>query len=283
VIPLFLRPLAVITVTVCTLTAVAQEPKTVVVKGNLHDGQAVLLHGYIAELNDVIHPGESVHTDVASDGAFSFRGVPYGDYLLRITDYYGTVLAEQFVTVRESQGPLDVQLSRGKGPRPASERISLRELQHPPAPKAVNAALAGERFAQSGKYERAADELRKAVQISPEFAQAHASLGVQYVRLRQFQQAKDEFDRALEIAGPDPVILSNLAFARTALGDYAAGAAAAREALRIDPNEAHAHYILGTILLLRNETRAEGIAHLERAARTIESARTALARVAATH
>jgi hypothetical protein len=275
-----LRLHAAFAVTVFSLLpAFAQEPKTAEVKGTVSREKEILLHGYVAELDDLVHPCHPLHTDVAADGMFLLRNIPYGDYVLRITNYYGTPIAEQFVTVREHQTPVDVRLPVLDGPRPASGGVSLRELRHPPAARAVGAALAGQRFAESGKFERAAEELRKAVRISPEFAQAHSNLAVQYIRMGQYQQAAGEIDRALAIAGPNPADLCNQAFVRTAMHQYPEAEASAREALRIDPNSAHADYLLGTILLLRNETRAEAIAHLERAAVTLEGARAMLARV----
>jgi Tfp pilus assembly protein PilF len=261
------------------LAVFAQDPKTVDVKGALTSDKVLIFHGYVAELNDLVHPGESVHTDVATDGQFTFRGIANGDYVLRITDYYGTALTEQFVTVRENPSQIEVKLPKGDGARPASGRVSLRQLQHPPAHKAVDAALAGQRFAASGKYDRAAIELRKAIRISPEFAEAHSNLAVQYIRLHQYQEAKSEIEQALAIAGPNSPDLCNMAFVRAALQQFDEGTASAREALRIDPNNVNAHYILGTLLLLHNETRAEGVEHLRRAAEKIESARAALERL----
>jgi tetratricopeptide (TPR) repeat protein len=259
--------------------APAQEPKVTDLKGVVVNKEEVLLHGYVVELSDLAHPIQSAHSDVASDGAFVFRGIPYGDYVLKITDYYGSVFVEQFVTVRENQPQVEVRLSQGDVPRPASGHVSLRELQHPPTRRAVEAALAGQKLAESGEYERAAGELRRAVRISPDFAPAHANLAVQYIRLQRFAEAQSEIERAIEIAGPDPAELCNLAVVRAALQHYDEAAATAREALRIDPKYAQAHYILGSLLLLRNETRAEAIAHLERAAPTIDGARSALQRI----
>ena len=262
--------------------AAAQEPKTAEVKGNVVHENELILHGYVAELEDLVHHGRTLYTDVPPDGLFLIREVPYGDYVLRITNYYGTTIAEQFVTVREHQTPVDVRLP-SDGPRPASGNVSLRELRNPPAAKAVGAAMAGQRFAQSGQYERAAQELRKAVRISPEYALAHSNLAVQYIRLGQYEQASGEIDQALAISGPNPSDLCNQAFVRIALQHYDEAAVSAREALAIDPGLAAAHYLLGTVLLLRPEARAEAIAHLERAAPAMEGARAALARMRVGH
>lgn len=83
----------------------------------------------------------------------------------------------------------------------------------------------------------------------------------------------------MDIGGPDPTDLCNLAYVRTALGQYDDGAAAARAALRLDPSFAAAHLILGTLLQSKNGARAEAIDHLRRAAETMESARETLRRI----
>ena len=75
---------------------------------------------------------------------------------------------------------------------------------------------------------------------------------------------------------------SNLAFALAGLQRLPDAIESAKAALRIDRNHAAAHYVLGSLLALDRETRDEGVAHLEVAARTLESARKALARLGAT-
>jgi tetratricopeptide (TPR) repeat protein len=276
---LYLRLYAAFTLVVFTIIAAsAQDLKSADIKGKVTDEKIIVFHGYVAELDELVHPGQAVHCDVATDGAFTFRNIAYGDYVLRITDYYGTPFTEQFLTVREHQLPVEVALPKADA-RPTGARVSLRQLQHPPAAKAVNAALAGQRFAQSGNYDRAAGELRKAIHISPEYAEAHSNLAVQYIHMGQFADARVEIERAMAIAGPDPANLCNLAFVHASLQQYDQGAAAAREALRLDPNHANAHYLLGALLLLRNETRAEAIEHLQRAAPSIPAAQAALVRL----
>ena len=154
--------------------------------------------------------------------------------------------------------------------------MSLRELRHPPAAKALAAFAAAQRFAESGHYDRAAEELQKAASISPEFAPAHANLGVQYLRMRRFEDARAEIERALSLGGPNARDLSNLSFALAALQRVPEAIDAARAALRLDKQSASAHYLLGYLLTMSPETRGEGIAHLEVAAKSMASARQAL-------
>jgi cytochrome c-type biogenesis protein CcmH/NrfG len=52
----------------------------------------------------------------------------------------------------------------------------------------------------------------------------------------------------------------------------------ARQALQIDPASARAQYLLGSLLAANRSTLAEGVRHLEQAARTMPTAQTALQR-----
>ena len=61
----------------------------------------------------------------------------------------------------------------------------------PPAPKAVEAAIAAQHFSQEGRSAEAAGALEKAVPISPDFAVAHSNLAVQYLRMRRFKEARE--------------------------------------------------------------------------------------------
>ena len=76
----------------------------------------------------------------------------------------------------------------------------------------------------------------------------------------------------MEIAGPNPRDLLNLAYTLVQLERLPEAAESARQALAIDRNCAPAHDMLGAILAINPQTRAEGIAHLEVAAKTMDSA-----------
>src|SRR5258706_2854267 len=88
-----------------------------------------------------------------------------------------------------------------------------------------------------------------------------------------------ELRRAIEIAGPTPVALSNLASAQARAGKCEEAIASARWALRLDGAFPPAHLILGAMLAVDPRTRDEAIMHLERVAGEYESARRILAQV----
>ena len=263
----------VVSLLFCALASGAQEPQTANVTGRLHGADPILI-GYLVELQSLgPHSGTSPQADVRSDGEFSLRNVPYGEYLLKVVTYRGESVAEQFVTIQEhGGGPLDVRLP-ARPPIPTGGTVSFKQLKHPPARKAVQAAAAAQKFAEQGHTEQAAGELKKALRISPDYAAAHTNLGVQYLRLHRFEEARAEIEQALDLGGPNAVDLGNLAFAYAGLQRLDDAIAAARRALAVDRHCLAAHYLLGSFLVLTPSTRREGIAHLEEAAGAIPAAR----------
>ncbi len=208
-----------------------------------------------------------------------FRGIPTGEYVLRVTTYQGGAILQQFVSILDRPASLDVPLP-SQGPRPTGAKVSITELRHPPARQALDAAVAAQRFSAAGHWDRAAGELERAVRLSPEFADAHANLGVQYLHMKRFEEAREEIERALAIGGPNARDLVNLGFAFSGLLRIPEAIEAARGALRLDGNNAGAHYIVGSLLGGNPVTRKEAVAHLEQAAKTLDSARKTLAALA---
>ena len=259
-----------------TWAAWTQEPLTLDVKGSLHSDTASFFHEYVVEMTSVaVH--QTWRADVLSDGSFTLRDIPPGDYLLKVMTWQGAAMAEQFVTVREHAPSLEVALPREQPTAPGG-RTSVRELRHPPTPKALRAAAEARKFSEAGQGERAIEAWRKTIRLSPDFAPAHSSLAVEYIRRQDYDAARREIADALAIAGPNAVDLCNLAFVATAQGRYAEAIDTAKAALKADPSSPHAHYILGTLLMLDQRTAAEGLRHLEKAAPTIAGAREALER-----
>jgi tetratricopeptide (TPR) repeat protein len=107
----------------------------------------------------------------------------------------------------------------------------------------------------------------------------HGLLGAVPIRLGLYEQALNEINQAMNIAGPNARYLSNMALADYKLGRYADSIDAARMALRLDSNYNPAHYVLGVTLARDRRTMPESVPHLELAARTIPSAKAVLAMV----
>ena len=117
-------------------------------------------------------------------------------------------------------------------------------------PKAVTAwvslgVLQTQRFQD---HQAAVDSLRKALELAPEHAGAHFSLGVALGRLGQFDEAEKELKTAAELAPENPISYDELGKLYLARGDYGASLKAFDRAIEIDPKMASAHVARGTVL-----------------------------------
>lgn len=101
-------------------------------------------------------------------------------------------------------------------------------------------------------YDSAILRFQKAIQLAPEMAQAYNNLGLCYYRQNQNQLAAANYQKAIDLnlkAGhTDAWPYLNLAVAERALNQRSKAGAHLREAIRLDPNFALAHFQLGNIL-----------------------------------
>ena len=275
-----LRPLAALATIVylsipCSAQPAFEMPS---VRGEVRSEAHVDLRDYRVELADLNHRGDVYRADLSFDGNFEFRRIPAADYQLFVVTQHGDIVQQEFVTLNPQLTRITVRLAATAKPLSAPGTVSMTQLRHPPDRKAFQSFAAAQRFAASGSPEKAAQELEKAVRISPEFADAYCNLAVQHMRMHRFQDAANELTRALEIAGPNALMLCNLAYAQLNLGRVVESLASVSAALRLDSGYPQGHLILGSILAADPRTRAEAIPHLERAAETIPSARATLER-----
>ena len=265
-------PAALLGLVCLTIPARAQDPEIAVLRGEVRGEPQLLLRGYQVALFDLLHHHDALKTGVHSDGSFEFRQVPSGEYMAKILTLQGGLVHQEIVTVRPPAGPLFLPLPPSKKSRTGPATISLRQLQHPPAPRAIQAFTSARKFSDSGNFDRAAGELEKAIRISPEYADAYLNLAALHLRTGRYEQAIGELRQALEIGGPRPVALCNLSYAQAKLERSSDAIESARQALKLDAGYAPAHLMLGSVLAADPRTLPEAIAHLERAAESIPSA-----------
>ncbi len=245
-------------------------------KIQLKSEDSLLAANYLCELEDLHSHERAGMQDLSSDQSFTFRNLTHGDYRITITNSRGEPVYQDFLTVDGHASVLTVQLPKAKIERPPSGPVSITHLQHPPASKAFTALVTAQRFSQAGDYRHAAEELEKAVRISPDYVEAYNNLAVQHIRLGEYSRAVEEIRRAGEIAKPGPIQLCNLAFAQFQLKQYGEAMESARASLRLDSHYAQAHYVLGALLARDPKTLGEALPHLEAAAKTLPSAESML-------
>jgi len=275
-----LRPLAALaTIVYLSIPCAAQLPfEMSMVRGEVHSEARVDLRDYRVELADLNHRGDVYRADLSFDGNFELRRIPAGDYQLSVVTQHGDVVQQEFVMLNAQHTQISVRLAVAAKQPSVPGTVSMTQLRHPPDRKAFQSFADAQRFAAAGSPEKAAEALEKAVRISPEFADAYSNLAVQHMRMHRFQDAVTELNRALEIAGPNALMLCNLAYAQINLGRVAESLSSVHAALRLDSGYPQGHLILGSILAADPRTRAEAIPHLERAAETFPSARATLER-----
>lgn len=248
------------------------------VKGEIDNGEPMVA-GYTVELYDLRSHSTVSTSEIRSDGEFEFRQMPYGSYLVTVTNARGESVYQGNVNVGRTAEPFVIRLPQERTMRPGAGTISVQQLQHRPDRKTIDAMRAAQKFAAAGENVKAVESLQKAIAISPDYADAWVNLGARHIAMGLYRQAIEETRRAIDLAGPSTVPLCNIAYAQSLLGLAADAKQSAEEALRLKPDDAHAHYILGMILYTGRTDDAEAIRHLALAAPSIPGARAALQKI----
>ena len=259
-------------VVVTTPAAQPQTSEISVWKIGVQSGSGESLSHYSAEIYDRLDQ-KTASADVGFDNTFEFRQVPCGQYLLVVLDSRGEAVDREFVSASNSDQPVTIQLPKKESAKPPAGPVSVVELRHPPVRKAVQAVLAARKFARAGEFEKAAQQFRRAIDISPEYALAYSGLAASYLRTGNYREAASEASRAMELSQPNPADLCNLTQAQLHLGQIAEATATARRWLAMAPENPKAHWVLGLLLARDRRTLAEAAPHLERAAQEVPEAR----------
>jgi Flp pilus assembly protein TadD len=157
------------------------------------------------------------------------------------------------------------------GNYPAAVRAYERGLAVEPGNVELLNALGFSLF-QQGKSTEAVVALEKALAIDPKHWKSHNNLALASIDLGELEVAEAHYRDSLALK-QQPAIYNDLGFVleRQGLLDEAAGAY--REAIKLDPGSASAHYNFGS-LLARSGRFAEAESHLRRALRITPNTQT---------
>jgi tetratricopeptide (TPR) repeat protein len=111
----------------------------------------------------------------------------------------------------------------------------------------------GDKYYQSGKYQEAAIQFRNAIEIDPRLAAAHWQLARAYLRLGNSEAAYHELTETVTLEPGNPDAQLELAVLLLARRQYNEAQAAAQTALKLAPNSARAHAILGEKYILTHD------------------------------
>lgn len=256
-------------------SAWGQGTEAVSLRGEVYSDSPAILRAEV-ELRDTQNGRTFPPAEVGADGGFEFRQVPFGTYRITVLEDGSRQVYDGFVSVHELTPPITLELRSHETARPPAGPVSVNQLLHPPARKAIAALASAQKLSAAGEYEKAAEEIEKAIRISPDFAEAYVNLAVQHIHMSRYQQALEELSHAGEISQATTTLLVDLAWVQCMLRRNDDALRSARQALELDPSSAPAHYMLGSLLAARRSTLPEALHHLEQAARTMPAAQKAL-------
>jgi len=143
--------------------------------------------------------------------------------------------------------------------------VSLNRLRHAPPPKAERRMARAIEAFQAGEEAEGVKQLEKAIEIHPEYIEAHNNLGVHYQRAGRYEEAAEQFAAALAL---DPSLVqgySNMSLALAALGRFDEARDHARRGFELAPRSPSANYALAA-LLARDEARRDDAVKMFRVA-----------------
>jgi len=129
------------------------------------------------------------------------------------------------------------------------------------------------RLSKAEDHEGAARELEAAVRMDPGFLDAYQRLGIEYGELRRPSDAATEFRRLLELKPDSAAAHCYLGLALLEMGSRVQAEEQIRLGLRQSPGNAHCQFLLGYLEFQNEVTRADGIQHMQMAARTLPYAK----------
>jgi tetratricopeptide (TPR) repeat protein len=122
--------------------------------------------------------------------------------------------------------------------------------------------LLGQAYAQGKDYPNALTELKAAVRLDPNLAEAHYYTGLVYLNQSDFDNAVEEFRAELALRPGDAVTSYHLAFALLSKGQTEEAASLLRDVIKAKPNYEMAHFELGRALLQQGDLEG-AISNLE--------------------
>lgn len=162
-------------------------------------------------------------------------------------------------------------------PPHADHLVPVSQLRIPS--KAIKEFQRSEKAFQSGDLRTSTEHLQKALQIYPDFIQAHNALGLRLIQFGEYQKALAEHEAALAL---DPRLAQthqDISLALLLLNRSQEAEAEAREALDLDPQAPASSYVLGRALVAQRRVNPEAIEMLRRSENAFPNASLVLAQI----
>jgi len=279
------RPLALIfalTIFLCPVSNLFAQGQQTTLRGRVvyEDDRPAI--GLTIELRESNQRQPAQRTEADREGEFQFAMVEAGNYQLVVLA--GDLqLSVQLVELRpESMVPVlpVMRVLRPHSSVPTGRGVvSVKELSRETPKDALRAFRRAKKASDRGQPEEAIRQLKDALTLSPDFAEAWNELGALHCKLGDFSTARQAFARVIEI-NPN-WSRPKLSLIQICLNEhqYREAAKLADEVLALE-NSPTAHYLLGWALVLEDREIARAAQHLQRVTAIYPRAHALLAEIA---
>ena len=153
-----------------------------------------------------------------------------------------------------------IRMGATLNPAPASTPggvVPVSQLHIPG--KALKEYERSEKAFRSGDLTSSATHLQKALEIYPQFVNAHNALGLRYFQLGEYEKALGEHQSAIAVSPTDRDAHTNLSLDLLLLNRYSEAETEARRALELDPQSSGPRYMLGRALIAQLQVTPEAM------------------------
>jgi tetratricopeptide (TPR) repeat protein len=186
---------------------------------------------------------------ITHSGRFDFMNLSAGDFGIRLTDQTGNVITQEYIRVGDAGNfvtlRLPVQTVAAKAP-PGT--VSLSQLSHKVPKEARKQFEKSLKAKKKGRVDESIACLEKALEIDPDYMEAHVNLAAALLRKGQTSEAMLHLERAIELDPASGPAFLNLAIAYLEQGRPEDAERAARQAYKLDPTNPKPRYILALAL-----------------------------------
>jgi tetratricopeptide (TPR) repeat protein len=161
--------------------------------------------------------------------------------------------------------------------RPAADPVPVTQLRIPS--KALKEFQRYQKAFHSGDVPTSVEHLQKALQIYPDFIQAHIALGLRFIQLGEYQKALIEHEAALSLDPRSAQTHQDLSLTLMLLNRYQEAEAEARQSLDIDSQAVASHYALGRALIAQGRATPEAMEMLRQSENVFPNASLVLAQI----
>jgi len=231
---------------------------------------------YLVELRPLDNRASpSMRAQVNNDGSFEMRYMQAGTYEVHLTTAHGNPVRSDIVHIDEHSNRVTLRIDKNRAAK-HNGTVSMRSLQFK-APKAARKEFEkAESANRRGDVQKSIDHLRKAVELCPEYAEAHNNLGVRYLTTGDLAASRTHLERSLELDENSAFAHLNMSALAMSLENAPLAEKHARRALDLGAERSKGEYLLG-LALAKQGDRQTAIPHLEEAVKQFPRAHLALA------